>query len=191
MAFFTKPIIEVTPQISLTNLLWDDRPTLVKYLNDPQISQNTLTIPYPYTAADADWWYHKVHNFEAEHGRPKEWAIRHLPSNEQIGGIGITYSSRYGIDNTYENEIGYWLAKPYRGQGIMTKVVVAFCQYMFDVLKYQKIQAFTYPHNIGSQRVLEKAGFEQKGVITAFAQKNNSPIDAIAFEKLAVNTAIL
>lgn len=191
MALFTKPIIEVTPQISLTDLLWDDRATLVKYLNDPEISQNTLTIPYPYTTADADWWYHKVHTFETEHGRPKDWVIRHLPSNEQIGGIGITYSSRYDINNNYKNEIGYWLAKPYRGQGIMTKVVTVFCQYIFEVLGYQRIEAFAYPHNIGSQRVLQKAGFEQKGIIVNFAQKEGAFIDAIAFEKLAVNTPIL
>ena len=187
---FTKPTINLSPDISLTDLLWDDRHALVKYLNDPEISRNTLSIPYPYTAADADWWYHKIHDFEAQHHRPKEWAIRHLPSNELIGGIGITYSAHYGINNTYENGIGYWLAKPYRGQGIVTQAVVALCNYMFEVLKYQRINAFAYLHNIGSQRVLEKAAFEQVAIKPSFLTKDGLPIDVVAFKKMAVQKNI-
>jgi RimJ/RimL family protein N-acetyltransferase len=61
---------------------------------------------------------------------------------------------------------------------------------MFEVLKYQRINAFAYLHNIGSQRVLEKAGFEKVGIKPSFLTKDGLPIDVVAFKKMAVQKNI-
>src|SRR6476469_5279050 len=48
--------IFVDEQILLTEFRASDKVALVQHLNDRNIYERTLRIPYPYTAADADAW---------------------------------------------------------------------------------------------------------------------------------------
>ena len=48
--------ILVNEQVRLTEVRSSDKPALVEYLNDRDIYDRTLRIPYPYTDASADEW---------------------------------------------------------------------------------------------------------------------------------------
>ena len=66
--------------------------------------------------------------------------------------------------NNRRTGIGYWLAQPFRGQGIMTAVVQRFTQWMFEQRpSLVRIEANVFPTNPASIRILEKAGFLQEG----------------------------
>jgi len=54
-----------------------------------------------------------------------------------------------------QREIGYWMGKAYWGRGIATSALQQFLQ----VVKERPLFAWVAQHNIGSMRVLEKAGF--------------------------------
>ncbi|MGZ4160285.1 MAG: GNAT family N-acetyltransferase, partial [Neobacillus sp.] len=56
----------------------------------------------------------------------------------------------------------------HNGKGIMTEAVQLVVDYAFNVLGLHRIAAGVMPYNIGSIRVLEKAGFEKEGI----ARKN-------------------
>ena len=56
-------------------------------------------------------------------------------------------------------EIGYWLARPYRGQGIMTAVVRAACHFAQTKWELARICAYVFDSNLASARVLEKGRF--------------------------------
>lgn len=71
-----------------------------------------------------------------------------------IGGIGYTPQGETA-------EIGYWLARPYWGQGLMPKVVKGFCAYLNERHGITRFEAKTFPSNVRSGRVLEKAGFRK------------------------------
>ncbi len=59
-------------------------------------------------------------------------------------------------------ELGYWLGKKYWGKGIMTEAIKQMTKYTFENFGYlHKIYATPFGFNIGSQRVLQKAGFER------------------------------
>ncbi|WP_430487723.1 GNAT family N-acetyltransferase [Priestia flexa] len=62
--------------------------------------------------------------------------------------------------------IGYFLDKDYNGKGYMTQAAKLFVTYAFTKLNLHRIQAEVQPHNVGSIRVLEKAGFHQEGLAT-------------------------
>ncbi|OBA09102.1 alanine acetyltransferase [Bacillus subtilis] len=64
--------------------------------------------------------------------------------------------------------IGYFLDKTHNGKGLMTETVRLVVDYAFQELKLHRIEAGVMPRNLGSMRVLEKAGFHKEGI----ARKN-------------------
>ncbi|ASS74320.1 RimJ/RimL family protein N-acetyltransferase [Tumebacillus algifaecis] len=64
--------------------------------------------------------------------------------------------------------IGYFLDQSQNGKGYMSEAVRLAVDYAFQTLRLHRIEAGVMPHNIGSIRVLEKAGFHTEGI----AKKN-------------------
>ena len=51
--------IQVNDEIYLTEIKTSDKQNLVKYINNPKIANNTLTIPHPYNEANADFFFRR------------------------------------------------------------------------------------------------------------------------------------
>ena len=62
-------------------------------------------------------------------------------------------------------EIGYFLVPSERGKGYCTEAVNIMVDYLFLSKNIERIQAQTDVRNVGSQKVLEKAGFKREGTI--------------------------
>lgn len=60
--------------------------------------------------------------------------------------------------------IGYFLDQEHNGNGYTTEAAKLIVNYAFDTLNLHRIEAGVMPHNSGSIRVLEKAGFHQEGI---------------------------
>lgn len=175
-----KEKIIVSDWVSLTEFREEDKPNLVRYLNDPLVFQNTLTIPNPYTELDAGEWLEKTRVNLEKYGQLTNWAIRHREAG-LIGGIGTFVHT--GIEG-HRDEIGYWLAEPFRGQGIMTAVVAEMTAYMFQTRPLVRIEAWVFAHNPASARLLEKTGFQREGFARKFAKKGEQYMDAILLAKI-------
>ena len=167
--------IPVNNAIHLSALMPEDKPALVEYLNEREIYEQTLRIPFPYTEADADDFLGREVEATAEHGHPIHFAIREASGN-LIGVCGFE-----GIIHGHRAEIGYWLAKPYWGCGIMTDVVRAACEFAFANWKLVRITAHVFLFNEASARVLEKNGFALEGVLRKHHQKDGKFVDAKLF----------
>jgi RimJ/RimL family protein N-acetyltransferase len=163
--------------VHLTEIRRTDVDALVEYLNDRDIYDRTLRIPFPYTAADAEEWFRISDEMARIAGLEVNWAIRDT-TGKLIGGIGLE-----GViaGKSHRAEIGYWLAAPFRGRGIMTAVVWAVCLHGIDILALSKITALVFPGNVASARVLEKCGFEYEGYLKSHHQKDGRLIDAWAY----------
>ena len=106
------------------------------------------------------------------------WAIRE-PSGILVGA--------FGFDNIVEGhvaEIGYWIGKAWRGQGIMTDVVRVTTRFAFDELKLERLVAFVFDDNEASGRVLEKNGFQCEGVLRKHHKKGDRLIDSRVYARL-------
>ena len=55
--------------------------------------------------------------------------------------------------------MGYWLAEPFWGKGIITAAIRQMVEYGFKTWDITRIYARPFGSNIASQKVLEKAGF--------------------------------
>lgn len=161
----------LSERYAISEINYDDKTQLIKCLIDKEISENSLNIPHPYNATDADFWISFVQQKKEEFGKPVHFAIRNS-ENKLIGGIGFN-----SITVNHKAEIGYWLAKSYWGNGIMAKAVVQMCKYGFQEFRLSRIQALVFSFNGRSKSVLKKAGFEYEGNLKNWYLKNGKIFD--------------
>jgi ribosomal-protein-alanine N-acetyltransferase len=169
--------IVVTDQVHLSEFHSSDKPALIQHLNDRDIFDRTLRIPFPYTDAAADEWLALVAKITEQEGRPVHFAIR-TAADALIGGCGF---NGFQVGKSHRAEVGYWLAKPFWGRGVMTAVVQRLSRHAFDELGLVKITAHVFAHNPASARVLEKCGFQQEGFLRKHLLKDGQFLDARLF----------
>lgn len=151
----------------------DDIPALIAGCNDSEIAHWIPTIPHPYTEADA-------RAFLSGEATPEHTALAMEVGGRVVGGIGLGLN-RHG----YRGSIGYWVAKPARGQGVCTRSVRLLARYAFEDLQLQSVQLVTDPENLASQRVAEKVGFRREGVLRAHLRHPDGRIrDSVMFSLL-------
>jgi RimJ/RimL family protein N-acetyltransferase len=148
--------------------LLSDAHAVVEHLQCREIYENTLRIPWPYTFADAQQW---LAHLDVLH----TYAIR-SPSGMLIGATGF-----HEIVPAHKSEFGYWLARPYWNQGLMTRIVGAMVRHAWDELGLVRLTAEVFAHNAASMRVLEKNGFLREGVLRKNVVKDGKFIDAVLY----------
>jgi [ribosomal protein S5]-alanine N-acetyltransferase len=86
----------------------------------------------------------------------------YLKENEKlIGTINLFQVMRSSLQSAF---IGYFLDKQHNGKGYTTEAAKLIVEYAFNELNLHRIEAGVMPHNIGSIKVLEKAGFHKEGI---------------------------
>lgn len=63
-----------------------------------------------------------------------------------------------------EVEVAYRLSRRAWGQGVATEAAAALVAHALGPLALPRVVAVTYPENLASQRVLDKLGFERRGI---------------------------
>ncbi len=173
-------MITVSPHISLSRLEQGDIPALCEWMQDVEISENTLLIPYPYLQSDAEAWLQLNREFENTHGFNRHYAIRNS-EGKLIGGIGLHFN--YGVEAN-SSEIGYWLAKDYRNRGIMSQVLRALEKVIKQKHQLTRLEAHVFAFNLASQKTLLNAGYtRQPGILENYYNKNGRTLDGILFYK--------
>jgi RimJ/RimL family protein N-acetyltransferase len=169
--------IIVNEQIHLSEFQPSDQVACVEHLREKEIYDRTLRIPYPYTEADFQEWLKIVEKTTQEQGRSVHWAIRQ-EDGLLVGGCGF---DGVQVGKSHRAEIGYWLAKPFWGRGIMTAVVRRLCEFAIAEFGLVRITAQVFAHNPASARVLEKAGFQEEGYLRKHHLKDGHYFDARLF----------
>jgi len=128
-----------------------DVPNLVHYANNANIANNlTDGFPHPYTETHAQQFIQMAAN-----GNPVTIMAITI-DGVAVGGIGLHLQHDIFRNNA---ELGYWLAEPFWGKGIVTEAIRQMVHYGFQQLPINRIFARPFGRNTASQRVLEKVGF--------------------------------
>ncbi|NLC40129.1 MAG: GNAT family N-acetyltransferase [Clostridiaceae bacterium] len=91
---------------------------------------------------------------------PLTFAVVLKESTLPIGSISLMTGDATDLtDLDNECELGYWLGRPYWGQGLIPEAAKRLIRYGFDVLNMQKIWSAYYDGNEKSKRVQGKCGF--------------------------------
>jgi [ribosomal protein S5]-alanine N-acetyltransferase len=106
-----------------------------------------------------------------------EWLIFLADVAEPVGWASL----RVGERAASAAEIGYSVVEPYRGRGIATECVRGIISEAFARLRLRKIRAYCVPENIASRAVLDRAGFEEDGMLTHGATVQGHPVDVMGY----------
>jgi len=156
-----------------------DAPAIHEHLSRPEIAATTANIDYPYPEGAAESWI-ATHQPEAAAGRALTWALTRRDSGDVIGAIGIHLAGKHA-----RGEIGYWLGVPFWNQGYMTEAARLVVAHGFEVLNLHRIQATCLPRNVGSSRVMEKAGLTFEGILHDYVQKDDHFEDIAMYALIA------
>lgn len=155
-----------------------DAQALSAALSSKKVQDNLRDgMPYPYTQKDAEGYITAMLSADED----STFAFAITVNGEVIGSIGVF---RQGNIHRQTGELGYYIAEAYWGKGIMTDAVKQICQYVFDHTDIMRIYAEPFSYNIGSCRVLEKAGFQYEGTLRHNAVKNGKVLDMKMYARL-------
>jgi RimJ/RimL family protein N-acetyltransferase len=162
-----------TDKFSLRPFQLSDLDSLVKYANNKKIADNlTDQFPYPYSKKDAESFLDRYARFDP----PIALAIE--ISKEACGAISVSPQTDIHRKNA---EMGYWLAEPYWGKGIITEAVKQMISYGFKTWDINRIFARPFSTNKASQRVLEKTGMKLEARFEKTVIKNGVLLDELIY----------
>lgn len=99
-------------------------------------------------------------------------------AEQLVGGVTLSNVRRRAAQFV---TLGYWMGKPYAGQGLMTEAVGAIIPFCFETLGLHRIHAAFLPGNTASRRVLEKNGFREEGFAENYLQIDGKWADHVLF----------
>ena len=145
----------------------DDMDRLVDLIGDYEVSKWLARVPWPYRHDHALQWLEIANDADGD-----DLTLAIANGDGLIGGIGLA-SVR-----TKPN-IGYWLGKPYWGQGLMSEAVEALLAFAFDDLDVEEVVASVFDHNIASLRLQEHFGFKVTGRELDFSVARGNKVPSI------------
>jgi ribosomal-protein-alanine N-acetyltransferase len=159
----------VRPNAVIRRWRADDAPALARHANNRKIWVNVRDrFPSPYTIEDAESWVR-----HCDRAMPAtDFAIE--VDGEAAGGIGVVLHDDV---ERVSAELGFWLGEAFWGRGVMTDAVSAFVPWAFQQFELTRIYANVFAFNVGSARVLEKAGFLREALLRRAVIKQGVVID--------------
>jgi RimJ/RimL family protein N-acetyltransferase len=117
---------------------------------------------------------------------PHPWFRAIFLDGRPIGAISV--AENLGINDKCRGELGYVLGSNYWGKGIATRAVKLVGDTIFsDWPHLERLEALVDVENVGSQRVLEKAGFQREGVLRKYIFQKGKTRDMVMFSLLSTD----
>ena len=99
-------VVRVDDHVILRPLMAQDAGVIAAGLSDWGVTQWLTHVPFPYAVSDAEWF---------------------LGNDLSRGAMGLIVDGAFAgvVQIGHEDELGYWLAPAFHGQGIMTRAAEA------------------------------------------------------------------
>lgn len=157
-----------TPRLILRRFTADDAQAMFdNWANDADVCRYLTWLPHGQvenTRALLERWaagYEDAGNYQ--------WAIELKALGRPVGSIGVGHFSERNLSC----EVGYCMGKPWWGQGIMTEALRAVLAFLFEEVGMHRVEARHDPRNVGSGRVMEKAGMTLEGTLRDAMLRND------------------
>ena len=161
-----------TPRLLLRRFRLTDADDVYAYARDPEWRRFLFTVPDPYERRHADEFV-ASNVLEDWRTRP-QWAIEH--ERRVVGTVALWVDRRHG-----RAEFGYALARRLWGRGLMTEAVTAVIDEAFAALPLRKVTARALAPNVGSTRVMEKAGMQFEATLRQHFAHHGQVFDVLHY----------
>lgn len=149
------PVFLRGEQVTLNTIEDDDVPFLQATVNNPDV-RDGLAYSRPKSSQAEREWVETVTDPDAD-----DVHLLICVDGDAVGTVGLNaFASTAGTA-----ELGYYLRPDAWGSGYATDAARTLVDHAFAELRFHRVQAKAFDENRASQRVLEKVGFEQEGVL--------------------------
>lgn len=143
---------------------------IARLADDVDIARMTACLPSPYTRKDAQEW------LEGLTHRPNEHAFAICGDGTFMGVVGLTYDPEHD-----RGELGYWLGRPYWGNGAASAAAALAVDFAFRELNVRRVCAYCFAVNPASRRVIEKTGLQYEGCLRQHTMRMGTIHDLLCF----------
>lgn len=151
-----------TDRLILRRLTMDDDEAIYAYCKDPEVTRYVV-FPTHESIDDSREFLRKAIGFY-ERNEPSVSGIVLKESNVLIGTIGVHNWSR----DHKRTEVGYALAREQWNHGYVTEALQGLIAHLFAYTDLVRIEALCKEQNVGSARVMEKAGMSFEGLLRQY-----------------------
>jgi [ribosomal protein S5]-alanine N-acetyltransferase len=81
--------------------------------------------------------------------------------------------------------LGYWIDRSVAGRGVASLAVALVCDHAFGDVGLHRVQADIRPENLPSQRLVERLGFRQEGLLRRYLDIDGAWRDHLSYALLA------
>ena len=127
-----------------------DAEDLYQYAKDPEVGP--LAGWPPHTSVE-----NSREIIRAVLSAPEIYAVCRKEDGRTIGSVGLHHNDLAEKEKEYD--LGYWIGKPFWGQGLIPEASREILRHAFEDLGAQIIWCKHYDGNTRSRRVMEKLGF--------------------------------
>jgi RimJ/RimL family protein N-acetyltransferase len=128
-----------------------DAAALRALANDREVARLTAALPHPYAPADAERFIRDSRK-DNLHGCALRLALTLKSGEREVAGV-IGVDPRDGRPT-----LGYWLGRPFWGQGLMSEAVAAMVHAFFLYSDSEELGARVAEDNAASRALLERRG---------------------------------
>ena len=128
----------------------DDAEDLYKYASDPEVGSPAGWPPHTSVENSREIIRNVLSASET-------YAVCLKEDGKAIGSIGLHRNDLAEDEDEYE--LGYWIGKPFWGQGLIPEAAREVLRYAFEDLGMNRIWCGYYDGNLKSRRVQDKLGF--------------------------------
>lgn len=164
-----------TPRLTLKPIGADRAEALAQLISSREFSDNTSSIPYPYTLQDAKN-YLRLQAEGYRSGNDIMLGIFESQTGVLVGNIGLHLKREH-----QRAELGYIVGKAFWNSGFGTEAASAVMDYGFSQLNLRKITAKHYEHNPASGRIMQKLGMTKEGYLRGEIIRNTRVCNVIVY----------
>lgn len=160
-----------TPRLALRPFVADDAKAMfTNWASDPEVTK-FLTWP-THTSLEVSQWV--CNDWVSHYNEPDyyQWAI--VYNGQSIGSIAVVEHD----DRVGKAQIGYCIGRNWWHMGIVTEVLKAVMDFLFDEVGFDRIEARHDARNPHSGSVMKKCGMKFEGTLRQSDWNNQGVCDA-------------
>jgi ribosomal-protein-alanine N-acetyltransferase len=160
-----------SPQVALRPAAPRDADLLRQWRSEASVRRFQPLNELPTAQLRADVASQRLADLYRGRGEKFQWIVQ--VDGQPAGWITLVVSNwEHGLA-----EVGYALSTLYQNRGVMSEALAILLEDLYHNTLLERIEARCAVENVGSQRVLEKTGFEREGRLRAYFKLRGRRMD--------------
>src|SRR3954447_22043509 len=167
-----------SPEVTLRPAAPRDADLLRQWRSEPSVRRYQPLNELPTAQLRADVASQRMADLYRGRGEKFQWIVQ--GDGKQAGWVCVVVRNwEHGLA-----EVGYPLSTIFQNRGVMSEALAILLDDLFHNTLLERVEARCAVENLGSQRVLEKSGFEREGRLRGYFKLRGRRVDNFLYSLL-------